>query len=307
MLDTSRVWTITVLVFHGSRNGYDEPGSGAISRSDQPLASGEKKNPEMIVSDPVEPIVWWLENATPLEFRDIITRAALSWNSAFEAAGFSNAIVVKQQPDDADWDAGDIRYNVLRWTSSASPPFGGYGPSFSNPRTGQIIGADIMLEFAFLTNRLRIQDLLQPDGSAHDGAPEHYCSLGAQMQADYVFAQQALLGTNAEPQLSEQLTEDSLYMLILHEIGHTLGLTHNMRASQLLPDVFDAEAVEAQGLSASVMDYEAVNVAPEGKSQTWFYQKRPGPYDVWALQYGYGAHIPMHSCRRCSRVLRRLN
>lgn len=247
-----------------------------------------KKHPEMAVSDPVEPIVWWLENTTPLEFRDMITRAALRWNSAFEAAGFSNAIVVKQQPDDADWDAGDIRYNVLRWTSSATPPFGGYGPSFSNPRTGQIIGADIMLEFAFLTNRLRIQNLLQPDDSAHDVSPEHHCSLGAQMQADYVFAQQALLSANAEPQLSERLTEDSIYMLILHEIGHTLGLTHNMRASQLQPDVFDTQAVETRGLSGSVMDYEAVNVAPQGKTQTWFYQKRPGPYDVWALQYGYG-------------------
>ena len=247
-----------------------------------------KKHPEMAVSDPVEPIVWWLENTTPLEFRDMITRAALSWNSAFEAAGFSNAIVVKQQPDDADWDAGDIRYNVLRWTSSATPPFGGYGPSFSNPRTGQIIGADIMLEFAFLTNRLRIQNLLQPDDSAHDVSPEHHCSLGAQMQADYLFAQQALLSANAEPQLSERLTEDSIYMLILHEIGHTLGLTHNMRASQLQPDVFDTQAVETRGLSGSVMDYEAVNVAPQGKTQTWFYQKRPGPYDVWALRYGYG-------------------
>ena len=249
-----------------------------------------KKHPEMAVSDPVEPIVWWLENTTPLEFRNMITRAALSWNSAFEAAGFSNAIVVKQQPDDADWDAGDIRYNVLRWTSSATPPFGGYGPSFSNPRTGQIIGADIMLEFAFLTNRLRIQNLLQPDDFAHNGVHEHYCSLGAQMQADYLFAQQALLATDAGPALSERLTEDSIYMLILHEIGHTLGLTHNMRASQLQSDVFDAQAVETQGLSGSVMDYEAVNVAPEGKTQTWFYQKRPGPYDAWALQYGYGEY-----------------
>ena len=197
-------------------------------------------------------------------------------------------------------------YNVLRWTSSASPPFGGYGPSFSNPRTGQIIGADIMLEFAFLTNRLRIQDLLQPDGSAHDGAPEHYRSLGAQMQADYVFAQQALLSTNAEPQLSEQLTEDSLYMLILHEIGHTWGLTHNMRASQLLPDVFDAEAVEAQGLSASVMDYEAVNVAPEGRLRHGSIKSGPAP-----MTFGHcntaTERIPRYSCRRCSRVLRRLN
>ena len=247
-----------------------------------------KKNPELAVSDPVEPIVWWLENTTPYEFREMITKAALSWNDAFAAAGFSNAIVVKQQPDDAAWDAGDIRYNVLRWTSSATPPFGGYGPSFTNPRTGQIIGADIMLEFAFLTNRLRVQDLLRPDDAGASKLPAHHCSLAQQMQADYIFAQQALLSAGADATLSQRLTEDSLYMLTLHELGHTLGLTHNMRASQLQADVFDPAAVKARGLSASVMDYEAVNVAPDGKAQTWFYQKRPGPYDVWALQYGYG-------------------
>ena len=249
-----------------------------------------KKSPDQAISEPVEPIAWWLENTTPLEFREMITKAALSWNSAFEAAGFRNAIVVKQQPDDADWDAGDIRYNVLRWTSSATPPFGGYGPSFTNPRTGQIIGADIMLEFAFLTNRLRIQDLLQPDDVMPTGTPEHHCALAAQMQADVIFAQHALVSAGADAALSERLIEDSLYMLILHEIGHTLGLTHNMRASQLQPDVFDADAVAALGLSGSVMDYEAVNVAPDGKNQTWFYQKRPGPYDAWALQYGYGEY-----------------
>ena len=249
-----------------------------------------KKNPDQAISEPVKPITWWLENTTPLEFREMITEAALSWNTAFEAAGFRNAVVVKQQPDDADWDAGDIRYNVLRWTSSATPPFGGYGPSFTNPRTGQIIGADIMLEFAFLTNRLRIQDLLQPDDAMPSGTPEHQCALAAQMQADVIFAQHALVSAGADAALSERLIEDSLYMLILHEIGHTLGLTHNMRASQLQPDVFDTDAVAALGLSGSVMDYEAVNVAPDGKTQTWFYQKRPGPYDAWALQYGYGEY-----------------
>ena len=64
-----------------------------------------------------------------------------------------NALVVKVQPDDAEWDAGDVRYNVLRWTSSPRPPFGGYGPSMTNPRTGEIIGADIMLEFVHFTNK----------------------------------------------------------------------------------------------------------------------------------------------------------
>ena len=77
------------------------------------------------------------------------------FRSAFEKAGFKNAVQIKVQPDDADWEADDIRYNVLRWTSSPQPPFGGYGPSFVNPRTGQILGADIMLEMVFVTNRLR--------------------------------------------------------------------------------------------------------------------------------------------------------
>ena len=98
----------------------------------------EKKHPEQFISEPVEPIVWWIENTTPHEFRDAIKEGVLAWNKAFEKAGFNNAIQVKVQPDTASWDAGDIRYNVLRWTSSPDPPFGGYGPRFVNPRTGQI-------------------------------------------------------------------------------------------------------------------------------------------------------------------------
>ena len=84
----------------------------------------------------------------------------MQWNPAFEKAGFKNAIEVKIQPDDADWDAGDIRYNVLRWTSSPNPPFGGYGPSMVNPRTGEIIAADIMLEFVFYKSNYTL--MIQP-------------------------------------------------------------------------------------------------------------------------------------------------
>ena len=113
-----------------------------------------KKNPELEISEPIEPITWWIENSTPIEWRETIKTAVLKWNIAFERAGFKNAIEVKVQPDDAKWDAGDIRYNVLRWTSSPNPPFGGYGPSMANPRTGEIIAADIMLEFVFFTNRV---------------------------------------------------------------------------------------------------------------------------------------------------------
>ena len=105
----------------------------------------QKKNPEEALSEPVKPITFWLENSTPKELIPYIKEGVLAWNAAFEKAGFKNAVAVKVQPDDADWDAGDIRYNVLRWTSSPNPPFGGYGPSFTNPRTGEIIGADICL------------------------------------------------------------------------------------------------------------------------------------------------------------------
>lgn len=94
-----------------------------------------------------------------MEFRETITEAVLQWNIAFEKAGFKNAMQVKVQPDDATWDAGDVRYNVLRWTSSPQPPFGGYGPSFVNPRTGQILGADIMLEYVYHTNRVKLDKL----------------------------------------------------------------------------------------------------------------------------------------------------
>ncbi|SVB59186.1 uncharacterized protein METZ01_LOCUS212040, partial [marine metagenome] len=114
-----------------------------------------KKEPTTPISEPVEPIVFWIENTTPMEFRPAVKEGVLRWNRAYRAAGFKNAIQVKTQPDDAEWDAGDIRYNVLRWTSSPRPPFGGYGPSFVNPRSGQILGADIMLEFVYFTNRVK--------------------------------------------------------------------------------------------------------------------------------------------------------
>ena len=118
-----------------------------------------KKDSTTSTSEPKEPIVWWIENTTPHELRKIIKDGVETWNLAFEKAGFKNAVQVKIQPDTADWDAGDIRYNVLRWTSSPAPPWGGYGPSFVNPRTGQILGADIMLEWTYITRRIYEDEL----------------------------------------------------------------------------------------------------------------------------------------------------
>jgi hypothetical protein len=253
----------------------------------------EKKDKGAPLSEPVEPIVWWIENTTPTELRETIRDAALAWNEAFESAGFRNAVVVKVQPDDADWDAGDIRYNVLRWTSSPTPPFGGYGPSFVNPRTGQILGADIMLEFVFIANQLRNEKLFETTGfnfELESGNPARgYCSLGDHLHRSSLFGASALRIGGAEPINVDEYIKSSLYFLVLHEIGHTLGLNHNMKSSQLHSpaEIHNKGLTEKVGLYGSVMDYPSVNFAAPGQKQGQYWTTKPGPYDKWAIEFGY--------------------
>ena len=257
----------------------------------------QKKDPDAELSEPVEPIVWWIENTTPVEIRDSIKEGALAWNQSFEKAGFKNAVQVKVQPDDADWDAGDIRYNVLRWTSSPQPPFGGYGPSFTNPRTGQIIGADIMLENVFLTNRIQHADILESiagKGAANGIAGRSIrCSLGHNLQLSNIFGRQAIKSLGLGGELEARMLDEGVRMLILHEIGHTLGLNHNMKASQIytVEQLADADFVADNGLTGSVMDYAPVHLATPGRSQTGFYDVKPGRYDDWAIEFGYSPDL----------------
>ncbi len=256
----------------------------------------EKQDPDAAVSDPVKPITWWIENTTPEVYRDTIRDAVLAWNSSFEKAGISNAVEVKVQPDDADWDAGDIRYNVLRWTSSPVPPFGGYGPSFTNPRTGEIIGADIMLEYSFITNRWIFGDVFEDAGVAGFDAIEtpvsanarHMCAVSSHLYANNQFGLTALKALGANDVTLNELVKESIYYLMLHEVGHTLGLNHNMKASIWHgPDAVHDKSVTQGMPTASVMDYPAINIAPPGVSQGDYYMSRPGPYDDWAIAFGY--------------------
>ena len=262
-----------------------------------------KENPDAEMSEPVEPIVWWIENTTPYEFRETIKEATLAWNEAFEAAGFRNAIEVKVQPDDADWEAGDIRYNVLRWTSSPIPPFGGYGPSFVNPRTGQILGADVMLEWVFFSNRMREQDIFVETSSSYENLMEamngRYCTFGRHMQQNNQFGMSALRVLGAPEEEFSEFQQEALTMLILHEVGHTLGLSHNMQASTLHSpaDIHSEELANTIGLTGSVMDYSTVNVNSDRENQGRYYDIKPGPYDIWAVEFGYNPDLEDEAMR----------
>ncbi len=257
-----------------------------------------KKDPEAELSEPVKPIVWWIENTTPEEYREVIKEAVLRWNTAFEKIGFKNAVEVYVQPDDAEWDAGDIRYNVIRWTSSPRPPFGGYGPSFVNPRTGEILGADVMIELASIRNRLQRQDVFEKAGIFFDeftGTGEefhnhtHGCGFGNYMshatQMGHVFNTLQ----NADEDQKEEFVNQILYRLMLHEVGHTLGLNHNFKGSLMNSpsEIHDLKVQEEKGLASTVMEYPAINFAPEGKEQGLYFDTKPGPYDMWAIEFGY--------------------
>ena len=249
----------------------------------------EKKDPTKELSEPIKPIVYWIENTTPLEFRDIIKEGVERWNIAFKEAGFIDAVQVKIQPDTAEWDAGDIRYNVLRWTSSPNPPWGGYGPSFVNPRTGEILGADIMLEWSYVTNRI-VADNLYNDNNLED---KNCCSAAHFQQVENSLGLNYIKNMNLGEEMEEELVKQSLYRLVLHEVGHTIGLNHNFKASALLTtdELNNKEIVDEKGVTSSVMDYPAININKNPENQALFFDVKPGIYDIWAIQFGYTQFI----------------
>jgi len=261
-----------------------------------------KKDPNAAISEPVEPIVFWVENTTPYEYRQIIVDAGLKWNQAFEKAGFKNAVQMKIMPDSADWDPADIRYNVIRWVSSANPAYGAIGPSFWNPNTGQILGADITIEWyggssipiidelfsktALGDNKTSLADLHFPGMQANDYAA---CTIGAELKAQLVTGMTALEVSGADIKEVKEMHQQFLTYLILHEMGHTLGLNHNMKASQMWSpaEINNKELTRKYGLIGSVMDYPAVNIANNKSKQGDYYTTVAGPYDLWAIEYGY--------------------
>lgn len=150
----------------------------------------EKQNPEAPLSPPKKPIVFWIENAVPLEYRDAIKEGVLMWNTAFEKAGFKDAIQVRQMPNDAEWDPADVRYNTIRWINTVDGFFA-LGPSRVNPLTGEILDADIIVDASFLRGlKQEYRSLVQPNQTqpqslfSHLMGNQNLCSSGIDSQEE---------------------------------------------------------------------------------------------------------------------------
>ncbi|MBK9248422.1 MAG: zinc-dependent metalloprotease [Ignavibacteria bacterium] len=263
----------------------------------------EKENPDAKLSKPKQPIVYWLENTIPLEYREWVKEGVLMWNSAFERIGFQDAIVVQQMPDTADWDPADARYNTIRWMIQ---PGGGYavGPSRANPFTGQLYDADIRIsadflrhmhrEFSYFINPLTSHNdensINEFNGSKGNNA-KNLCSYAEGGANELAFGLNMLSMRTGElsPELKEKYVHEYVVSLVAHEVGHTLGLRHNFKASSIytLDQLHDPAFTRLHGTSGSVMDYHAVNLAPKGKKQGDFYHLVLGDYDYWAIEYAY--------------------
>jgi hypothetical protein len=255
---------------------------------------------------PKQPIIKYLDRTIPEEFLPYFREGVEAWNAAFEEAGFRNAIRAEMLPDDADAD--DIRFPTLRWNTSDSPGYSAIGPSLADPRTGEILDANQLYEanmilgfrrsWRNLVDAPRAVDMALGviDGDAEAGLEalenHHYMAGIMSDQGTFLRALLAARGDIAPNEaLPDEFVGQAVKWVVMHEVGHTLGLRHNFRSSTDTPldRLHDREWARERGLVSSVMDYHSPNVAPAGQAQGYFYSPTVGTADRWKIAFGYTA------------------
>jgi hypothetical protein len=265
----------------------------------------EKKDPTAAVSEPVKPITYYLDRTIPAEWRPYVRDGILEWNRAFEEAGFKNAIQVLDAPADTLWSAEDARYSTVRWMANYFATYA-IGPSDVDPRTGEILNADILIAASWIQawqGEYRnysgpadmIRSVFQEDSLMRadpDGRGRRLCTLAAGLarQGTLMRASLAAAGLIAPgAPVPREYIGQGLKELVMHEVGHTLGLRHNFRGTATIPaaKLGDRQFTAEHGTSGSVMDYNPPAIALDRSKQGDYYSKTIGTYDRWAIRYGY--------------------
>jgi len=224
----------------------------------------EKKTPGAAKSEPVKPIVFYVDPATPKQWVPYVKKGIEAWKPAFEEAGFLNAIQAKDAPtseQDPDWSADDARYSTIRWVPSTTA--NAMGPHVSDPRSGEILEADV----------------------------EIYHNV-QQLARDWYWTQVAPLDPRVKAfPLPDAVMGDILVFIVAHEVGHSLGLPHNFKASALYPieKIRDREWVKQNSHVPSIMDYSRFNYVaqPEDNIDPKDLIPKIGPYDFLSIKWGY--------------------
>jgi hypothetical protein len=255
------------------------------------------------VSEPKRPIIFYIDRTVPIEWRPFVRAGILEWNRAFEPLGFRNAVRVLDAPADPGWSAEDARYSTIRWTATHRSVYA-VGPSNVDPRTGEILNADILISASWIQAwrgeavQLASPETLVGEVLAQDSLvqtlPEEkrFCNYEGSLGSEGTLLRATLASAGRIPPggtVPREYIGQALKDLIMHEVGHTLGLRHNFRGSAGITraQMGDRGWTAEHGLGASVMDYAPPAVSLDPALQGDYYGGTIGSYDRWAIRYGY--------------------